>query len=143
MHGQSSATTSGDGRADPFGASGFNEFVRSKDRWQFTTLRFAERMMTNPDSHQDSTSDRPLRGRDKGSLATRIGIALILLSGMLWFSLFAIPFLPLTLGQKAALAGADFVGVQIAWWTGAALVGPRTLTRLKSWLRGRKKTGEP
>ncbi len=56
--------------------------------------------MTNPDSHRDSTRLRPLRGRDKGRPAARIGIALILLSGMLWFSLFAIPFLPLTLGQK-------------------------------------------
>ncbi len=100
-------------------------------------------MMTNPDLHRDSTSDYPLRGRDKGSLAARIGIALILLSGMLWFSLFAIPFLPLTLGQKAALAGADFVGVQIAWWTGAALVGPQTVARLKSWCGRRKKTDEP
>ncbi len=100
-------------------------------------------MMPNPDSHRDSTSDRPIRGRDKSSLAARIGIALILLSGMLWFSLFAIPFLPLTVGQKAALAGADFVGVQIAWWTGAALVGPQTVARLKSWCGIRKRTDEP
>ena len=97
----------------------------------------------NPDLQRDSTSDRPLCGRDKGSLAAKIGIALILLSGMLWFSLFAIPFLPLTLGQKAALAGADFVGVQIAWWTGAALVGPQTVARLKSWCGRSKKTDEP
>ena len=99
--------------------------------------------MTNPDSQENSKSDRPLFKRDKGSIATRIGIALILLSGILWFSLFAIPFLPLTLGQKAALAGADFVGVQIAWWTGAALVGPQTVARLKSWCGIRKKTDEP
>jgi len=100
-------------------------------------------MMTNSDSHRDSTSDRPLRGRDKGSPAARIGVALILLSGMLWFSLFAIPFLPLTVGQKAALAGAVFVGVQIAWWSGAALVGPQTITRLKSWCGRRKRANEP
>ena len=98
--------------------------------------------MTNPDSHRNPTSERPLRGRDKDSTAARIGIALILLSGMLWFSLFAIPFLPLTVGQKAALAGADFVGVQIAWWTGAALVGPQTVTRLKSWFGRGKNTDE-
>ena len=102
-----------------------------------------QRTMTNPDSHQDSTNDRPQRGRDKGGIAARIGIALILLSGVLWFSLFAIPFLSLTIGQKAALAGAAFVGVQIAWWTGAALAGPRTVTRLRSWFGRRKKTDEP
>ena len=98
--------------------------------------------MTNPDSHRDSISDRPLRGRDKGSTAARIGIALILLSGLLWFSLFAIPFLPLTVGQKAALGAAEFVGVQIAWWTGAALAGPQTVARLWSWCGRWKKTDE-
>ncbi len=99
--------------------------------------------MTNPDSHRNLTSERPLPGRDKDSTAARIGIALILLSGLLWFSLFAIPFLPLTVGQKAALAGADFVGVQIAWWTGAALAGPQTVARLWSWCGRRKKPDEP
>lgn len=96
----------------------------------------------NSDSHQDSTSDHPHRGRDTSRSAARIGIGLILLSGVLWFSLFAIPFLPLTVGQKAALAGADFVGVQIAWWSGAALAGPQTVSRLRSWFRRRKKTDE-
>ncbi|MBT4866002.1 MAG: transporter suffix domain-containing protein [Planctomycetaceae bacterium] len=98
--------------------------------------------MTNSDSHQDSTGDHPLRERDKSRVAARIGIGLILLSGVLWFSLFAIPFLPMTVGQKAALAGAFFVGVQIAWWSGAALAGPQTVSRLTSWFRKRKKTDE-
>ena len=98
--------------------------------------------MTNSDSHRDFTTDQPLRSRDKSRIAARIGIGLILLSGVLWFSLFAIPFLPLTVGQKAALAGADFVGVQIAWWSGAALAGPQTVSRLKSWFRRRKEKDE-
>ena len=68
--------------------------------------------MTNPDLRQDSTPvNRPHRGRGKGSIAARIGVLLILLSGVLWFSLFAIPFLPLSVGEKAALAGAVFFGV--------------------------------
>lgn len=97
--------------------------------------------MTNPRSDRDSLGDRSPSGGDKSRLAARIGIVLILLSGVLWFSLFAIPFLPLTLGQKAALAAADFIGVQLAWWTGAALVGPHTVTRLRSWF-GRKQTDD-
>ena len=63
----------------------------------------------------------------------RIGIVLILLSGLLWFSLFAIPFLPLTVVQKATLAGGVFVGVQVAWWSGAAMAGPQAVAKLKSW----------
>jgi len=78
----------------------------------------------------------------KSPFATKLGIALILLSGVLWFSLFAIPFLPLTVAQKAALAGADFVGVQIAWWSGAALAGPRTVKRLWAWFRRGKRGDE-
>jgi len=123
MHGLSCVATCGDGCADPLGS---NNFVNAM-----------------PDSSPQLRSDRLLRGGDKGRTAARIGIGLILLSGMLWFSLFAIPFLPLTVGQKAALAGADFVGVQIAWWTGAALVGPQTVARPTSWCGRRKKTDEP
>lgn len=69
---------------------------------------------------------------------TRLGIALILLSGVLWFSLFAIPFLPIGTGNKAVLAGTMFVGVQIAWWSGAALAGPRVVSKLTSWMRRKK-----
>lgn len=77
------------------------------------------------DAPNDSEADeRNSAGPSSVSRSSRCGVALILLSGALWFSLFAIPFLPLTVGQKAAIAGADFVAVQIAWWVGAALSGP-------------------
>jgi hypothetical protein len=98
--------------------------------------------MTNTDPHQDSETDHPPCGRVRGRTAARIGVVLIGLSGVLWFSLFAVPFLSLTIAQKAGLAGAMFVGVQIAWWTGAALVGPATVARLKSWYRKSKKIDE-
>ena len=88
------------------------------------------------------TSDRR-RGRDEGRTAARIGIVLILLSGVLWFSLFAIPFLSLTVGQKAVLAAAMFAGVQIAWWSGSTLVGPQTIAWLWSWCGRKKRTEEP
>ena len=78
----------------------------------------------------------------RGKRAARIGVGLILLSGCFWFSLFAIPFLPLTVGQKASLAGVDFVAVQIAWWTGAALAGPQVVARLKFWRRKRSSGDE-
>jgi hypothetical protein len=73
-------------------------------------------------------------------MPAKIGVILIILSGVLWFSLFAIPFLPLTLSQKAAIAGADFVAVQIAWWIGAALAGPKLVARLRSRFRRQKTT---
>jgi hypothetical protein len=101
------------------------------------------RDMPNPDSNSVSTCDGSLPGRAKSRSAAKIGMGLILLSGVLWFSLFAIPFLPLSVGQKAALAGVDFVGVQIAWWTGATLAGPKTVAWLKSLCRRSKRAGEP
>ena len=122
VHGLSSVATCGDGCANPLGDQNFLDAM--------------------PHSSPPLTSDR-LRGRDKGRTAARIGIVLILLSGMLWFSLFAIPFLPLTVGQKAVLAAAMFVGVQIAWWSGAMLVGPQTIARLWSWCGRKKRTEGP
>ena len=87
------------------------------------------------------TGESPVGGRDRSRVAARVGVVLILLSGVLWFSLFAIPFLRLTVGQKAGLAGVLFAGVQIAWWSGAALVGPKTAERMRSWWRGRRGEG--
>ena len=52
----------------------------------------SEQTMTNSDSPWRVHKDRPIRGRDKGRTVAKIGIGLILLSGVLWFSLSAIPF---------------------------------------------------
>ncbi|MGZ0170934.1 MAG: transporter suffix domain-containing protein [Planctomycetales bacterium] len=98
--------------------------------------------MTNRDPPPDRSDDQAVPEQGIGSTAARIGVMLILLSGVLWFSLFAIPFLPLTIGQKAAIAGADFVAVQIAWWIGAAMAGSKLVARLKSRFRRRKSTDE-
>jgi hypothetical protein len=92
-----------------------------------------------PDGPPPPTSDHR---HAKSGPAARIGIVLILLSGVFWFSLFAIPFLPMTVGHKAALAGALFIAVQIAWWSGAVLLGPQAIARLKSRFRFRKKTDD-
>jgi hypothetical protein len=98
--------------------------------------------MPPSDSPNDFEGDRKSAGPSSASRSSRFGVALILLSGVLWFSLFAIPFLPLTVGQKAAIAGADFVAVQIAWWIGAALAGPKLVAKLTSRFRRRKTTDE-
>lgn len=98
--------------------------------------------MTDQNTPRESESDVDLVEPAAGTTAAKMGVGLILLSGGLWFSLFAIPFLPLSIGQKAALAGADFVGVQIAWWVGAAMAGPELVAKLKSWFKRRKNTDD-
>ena len=85
---------------------------------------------------KSSSNEKPQQA--KRNVRIRIGIALILISGVLWFSLFAIPFLPLTVVEKSMLAGAMFVGVQIAWWSGAALAGPTVAGRITQWFRRSK-----
>ncbi|NQV28607.1 MAG: transporter suffix domain-containing protein [Rhodopirellula sp.] len=96
--------------------------------------------MTDRNSPSDQRDGRKVAKQGVRGTTAKTGIALILLSGVLWFSLFAIPFLPLTIGQKAAIAGADFVAVQIAWWIGAALAGSELVTRLKSRFKRKKHT---
>ncbi len=88
--------------------------------------------MTNPETQ-----------RNKSATVTRVGIVLILVSGVLWFSVFAVPFLPMSVGQRAALAGVVFLGAQITWWTGVVLAGPQTVARILSWCRIGKKPDEP
>lgn len=97
-------------------------------------------MNDSPNSAGLTESDQPQEVRRTGW--AKLGIGLILLSGVLWFSLFAIPFLPLSGGQKAGLLGVVFALVQVCWWLGAALAGPRVVARIKSLFRrsGREKT---
>ncbi len=92
---------------------------------------------TKPDSNKPVPEVPPILWR------RRLGIAMIVLSGVLWFSLFAVPFLPLSLGNRTALAGALFVGVQIAWWGGAALVGPALARKIKAMFKRRTKKLSP
>ena len=98
--------------------------------------------MTNRDLPPDRRDDHAVPEQGAGGVTAKIGVMLILLSGVLWFSLFAIPFLPLTIGQKAAIGGANFVAVQIAWWLGVALAGPKLVARLRSRFRRRKTSDE-
>lgn len=76
----------------------------------------------------------------KRSTQARIGVVMMVLSCILWFGLFAVPFLPLTVAQRAAVAGVNLVVVQIAWWGGAALAGPEAVRRLKGWWRMKRRT---
>ena len=72
---------------------------------------------------------------DGASCHTRLGLVLIGVSGILWSSLFAIPFLSLSAGWKTVLAAVVFVVVQIAWWSGAALAGRESMKAITSWFR--------
>ncbi|MFT5300779.1 MAG: hypothetical protein ACI87E_003947 [Mariniblastus sp.] len=67
----------------------------------------------------------------------KLGVFLILLSGVFFFSMLAVPWLKISGGYKVILGGALFVGVQVAWWVGAALVGPAAIGTIRSWLKRR------
>ncbi len=60
-----------------------------------------------------------------------LGVVLILLSGVCFFTMLSVPWFPLSTGQKSGLAAGLFVGVQVFWWVGAAMVGPAAFRRIK------------
>ena len=61
------------------------------------------------------------------------------LSLALWVPVPAVPFLPVSSGAKAALAGGLIAGAEIAFLVGAILAGPEATRRMRSWLRIRRK----
>lgn len=69
----------------------------------------------------------------------RIGVILILLSGVCFFTMLSVPFFPIRDGQKAILGGGLFVGMQVTWWAGAACVGPATVKKMGAWFKSAKK----
>lgn len=83
--------------------------------------------MIAPENQPVSTESKP-----NGCLRVRAGIVLIVLSGVFWFSIFAVPFTSFSTTHKALLAGTLFAAVQMAWWTGAAMVGPAAINSIKT-----------
>ena len=69
----------------------------------------------------------------------RLGVFLVLLSGVCFFTMLSVPFFPIGDGQKAVLGGGLFIGMQIAWWTGAACVGPAAVKKMSAWFKRPKK----
>ena len=64
-------------------------------------------------------------------LLVRIALLLILLSGVFWFGMIAVPFVPMPLSaaQKGALALGLFIAAEITFWAGALLVGREVVSR--------------
>lgn len=81
-------------------------------------------------SETDSAPDPPDTTR-----RLALGKFLVVASCALWFTLFAIPFVPLPVAQKTVLGTAVFVAVQILWWGGIALAGPEFARGIKDRLR--------
>ena len=67
-------------------------------------------------------------------VAERVGLVLMVSSLPLWLVLPILPFLPLTLEMKAAVAGGVVVVAEVMFWAGAVLAGPTVVRRLRSWL---------
>ena len=65
----------------------------------------------------------------------RVGAVLLGLSLALWVLVPVVPFLALSMGAKATLAGALVVAAEIAFWLGALLAGPEAVRRSRSWIR--------
>jgi len=84
----------------------------------------------------DAASEADPRAIGRAGLWTRTGIALLVVSALLWVPLPAVPFLPLSTGAKAALGTGLVVAAEIAFWVGAALAGPETVRRARAWIRG-------
>ncbi len=74
-----------------------------------------------------------MRFKSKKFLA-KLGLLLILTSGLFFAMMLSAPFLPFGTGLKVMLAGVAFVCMQIAWWVGVAMIGPEAAAKMKSWI---------
>jgi hypothetical protein len=67
----------------------------------------------------------------------QFGFVLLGLACLLWLAIVAIPLLPITLGQKAALAPTVLMLGEILFWMGALLVGKAVAQQYRHWLNPR------
>jgi hypothetical protein len=75
---------------------------------------------------------------------TTFAIILISISVVLFLLIFAMPFLPLSTARKGIYITALFIGGEITWWAGVALVGKQLISKYSkqlnpaNWFRGKK-----
>ena len=72
---------------------------------------------------------------DIRKLKFRFGIVLILISILIFFLLFAIPFLPLDIKIKLALTPVLFVSAELLFWLGIVLIGKEVYQSFKAKLK--------
>jgi hypothetical protein len=64
--------------------------------------------------------------------SSRLGLTLILLSGVFFFTMFAVPWFPVGGTAKVAIAAGCYLGMQVSWWVGAAFTGPAAISAVWS-----------
>ncbi|XGW00260.1 MAG: transporter suffix domain-containing protein [Leptolyngbya sp. BL-A-14] len=67
----------------------------------------------------------------------QLGVALLVISCLVWLAIVGIPFLPLTLAQKAAIVPGLLILGELFFWVGALLVGREVAERYRHWLNPR------
>ena len=89
---------------------------------------------------KETTPPDPKEEKQTKPWLFRLGVILILLSGVCFFTMLSVPFFPISDGKKAMLGGGLFIGMQATWWTGATCVGPAAVKKMSGWFkRSRKK----
>ncbi|MBC7824507.1 MAG: transporter suffix domain-containing protein [Candidatus Parcubacteria bacterium] len=67
----------------------------------------------------------------------KIGIGLILVSFLPWIAVAALPFLALSIGQKAVLIPILIGSAEVIFWIGILVVGKEVAERYRRWLNPR------
>ena len=70
----------------------------------------------------------------KSKLLLKLGWLFIIISCIGWLLIAIIPFLPLSVGEKAASVTASIVLAEIFFWIGALFVGKEVVAKYKSYL---------
>lgn len=85
--------------------------------------------------------------RGKKGLLYKIGLGLLLVSGVLWLAPFTVPFAPFSTKTKAVLITGALVLAEALFWIGALIVGKEAAKRFrkylnpKNWRRHRPRQG--
>lgn len=70
----------------------------------------------------------------KSSLLNKVAAILVVLSFILYGLIFVVPFLPLTLSQKAVVIPVLVAIGEATWWVGVAIVGKQVVSKYRKYL---------
>lgn len=75
---------------------------------------------------------------ERGGRARTIGVALLVVSALLWAGVLGVPFLPLSGAWKVGVASALAVAGEVAFWGAVLVLGREAVRRYRGYLDPRR-----
>jgi hypothetical protein len=90
--------------------------------------------MENPDETNDGLKETGKTNQSPLSWKVILGVSMMVLSTLIFFAMFGIPFLEISAAKKVTLTTISIVSMEVLWWLGVLILGKELWNKFKHYL---------